>query len=287
MSAPTHTVPAPTAAARALPGRARARSWRVAVWGPPLAVFAAAIGIWYLVSEVLLADDLRFMLPPPHRVVAVGFLTWANLHELLDGLALTTKVAMIGLAIAIVLGIAAAVAMSQARWVERSLFPYAVVLQTVPILALVPLIGFWFEFGLTSRVIVCVLISLFPIINNTLFGLQSADAGLHDLFTLAGVGRFARLWKLHLPAALPAIFAGFRISAGLSVIGAIVGDFFFKQGDPGIGILLDLYRARLQSEQLFAAIILSSLLGVGVFWLFGLLGRLAVGAWYQPERDTG
>jgi len=80
------------------------------------------------------------------------------------------------------------------------------------------------------------------------------------------------------------MFAGFRISAGLSVIGAIVGDFFFKQGEPGLGILIDLYRSRLQSEQMFAALILASLLGIAVFVLFGLLGRLAVGKWYQANR---
>ena len=127
--------------------------------------------------------------------------------------------------------------MSQAKWVERSLFPYAVVLQTIPILALVPLIGFWFDFNFRSRVIVCVLIAIFPIINNTLFGLLSADQGQHDLFTLHDSSRFTRLWRLQLPAGMPAIFSGFRISAGLAVIGAIVGDFFFRQGDPGIGKL--------------------------------------------------
>jgi NitT/TauT family transport system permease protein len=278
--APVGTAPGPrTAGLRARLG--------LGGWLPPAVVFALVIGVWYLVSYVLLSPDRRFMLPPPHNVIKVGFLTWENLHELLNGLKLTTEVAMIGLAIAIGLGVAAAILMSQARWLERSLFPYAVVLQTIPILALVPLIGFWFDYGWTSRIIVCVLIALFPIINNTLFGLQSAEAGLHDLFTLGDAGRFTRLWKLQVPAAMPAIFAGFRISAGLSVIGAIVGDFFFKQGDPGIGILLDLYRSRLQSEQLFAAIILSSLLGVAVFWLFGLLGRLVVGSWYQPDRDGG
>jgi NitT/TauT family transport system permease protein len=93
------------------------------------------------------------------------------------------------------------------------------------------------------------------------------------------------MWKLELPAALPSIFTGLRISAGLAVIGAIVGDFFFKQGEPGIGILIDLYRSRLQSEQMFAAIILSSLLGVIVFWLFGFLARRVVGAWHQSARD--
>ena len=113
------------------------------------------------------------------------------------------------------------------------MYPYAVVLQTIPILAIVPLIGFAFGFNFRSRVLVCVLIALFPIITNTLFGLLSVDHGQHDLFTLHGVGRWQRLWKLQFPAALPNIFTGLRISAGLSVIGAVVGDFFFVQGPPG------------------------------------------------------
>jgi NitT/TauT family transport system permease protein len=251
---------------------------------PPLAVFAVVIAIWYFVSDVILDPSRRFLLPEPHEVINVGFLDQRNLTDLLQGLKLTTEVALLGLGIAMVLGVAAALLMSQARWLELSLYPWAVVLQTIPILALVPLIGFWLGFGLDSRVVVCVLIALFPIIANTLFGLQSAEAGLRDLFTLHGVGRLTRLRKLLIPASLPAMFAGFRIAAGLSVIGAIVGDFFFKQGDPGLGILIEVYRSRLESERMFAAIILSSLLGIAVFLLFGWLGRRIVGSWYDASR---
>ncbi len=226
-------------------------------------------------------------MPPPHEVLDVAFFNWDNLSRTLEGLLNSTKVAMVGLAIAIVLGMLFAIVMSQAKWLERSLFPYAVILQTIPILALVPLIGFWFEFNFRSRVIVCVLIALFPIINNTLFGLLSADQGQHDLFTLHKSSRFTRLWRLQLPGAMPAIFAGFRISAGLAVIGAIVGDFFFRQGEPGIGVLIDNYRARIESEKLFGAIILSSLLGVVVFWIFGIIGNRVVGAWHETGRKQG
>jgi NitT/TauT family transport system permease protein len=253
----------------------------LSAWGPPFMVFLVVIGLWYGVSYVLLDPQRRFLVPPPHAVMKVAFLDPVNLQELLAALWLSTRVAFAGLAIAIVLGMTLAIAMSQARWIERSLYPYAVILQTIPILALVPVFGFWFGFGLPSRVLVCILIALFPIIANTLFGLRSVQQEHHDLFTLHGANRLTRLWKLQLPAALPAIFTGLRISAGLSVIGAIVGDFFFKQGDPGIGILIDLYRARLQSEQMVGAIILSSLLGVIVFWLFGFLARRVIGGWHE------
>ncbi|HWG72477.1 MAG TPA: ABC transporter permease [Acidimicrobiales bacterium] len=257
------------------------------VVGPPVALSAVIIGIWYFISYVLLQPSRRFLLPPPQSVVQVGFLTWSNLHDILTSLALTSKAAGLGFVVAIAIGFALAVIMSQAKWLERSVYPWAVVLQTVPILAIVPLIGFAFGFNFRSRVMVCVLIALFPIITNTLFGLQSVEDGQHDLFTLQGVGRWSRLWKLQFPAALPAIFTGLRISAGLSVIGAIVGDFFFMQGQPGLGQLINLYRDRLESDQLYAAVIVSSLLGIAAFLLVGAVSKRVIGPWYDSARTTG
>jgi len=267
-------------------GRGRLR--RIAVTAiPPLVVAVVMIGFWYFMSYVVLDAERRFLLPPPQQVVTVGFLNWHNFSQILVALWTSTQVALVALGISIVLGLSFAIAMSQGRWVERSFYPWAVVLQTIPILALVPLVGFWFKYGFTSRVIVCVLISLFPIITNTLFGLKSVDRSHHDLFTLHRASRVNRLWKLQLPAALPAIFTGLRIAAGLSVIGAIVGDFFFQQGQAGIGRLIDNYTEALQSQQLFAAVIMAVLLGLTIFWLFGLLGRLVVGSWHDayPGRD--
>ena len=133
--------------------------------------------------------------------------------------------------------------MSQSKLIERAVFPVLVALQAIPILVMVPLIAIWFDTKTTSRVIVCVIIAFFPIVLNTLFGLVSADAGLHDLLTLHHASRWTRLRKVMLPAALPAMFAGLRISAGLSVIGAIVGDFFFGRGERGLGQLIKQYRA--------------------------------------------
>jgi NitT/TauT family transport system permease protein len=252
----------------------------------PLAVFVLVICVWLFISYVLLEPRRRFLMPPPQDVVRVGFFDARNLNEILGALWSTSQVAVAGLLVSIAIGTIIPVAMIQARWVEWSLYPWAVVLQTIPILAIVPLIGFWFQFGFSSRVLVCVLISLFPIVTNTLFGLKSTDQAQHDLFTLQRANRLQRLLTLQLPGALPAIVSGWRIAAGLSVVGAIVGDFFFRQGDPGIGRLIDDYRARLQSEQLFAAVGVSSLLGLLVFWGFGLLGRLLVGSWHESHRSA-
>jgi NitT/TauT family transport system permease protein len=253
--------------------------------GPPVAVAAVVVGIWLLLSYVVLSSTQRFLLPPPQQVVKIGFLDWENLREVLvSGLLPTTQVAMSGLAIAIVLGMLWAILMSQAAWIERSTYPYAVVIQTIPIIAIVPLVGILIGFNFKGRVLACVIISIFPIITNTLFGLKSADASLQDLFTLHGASRRTRLFKLQLPAALPAIFTGFRISAGLSVIGAIVGDFFFRQGNPGIGRLIDIYRAQLQGEQLITTIFFSSLLGIAVFWGFGYLGNRLIRSWHESAQ---
>jgi NitT/TauT family transport system permease protein len=283
IGSPEPGVQRPTSATTRLVPSRRGR-WLTS-WGPPAAVFMAVLGIWYGVSYLLLDPQRRFLVPPPHEVLKVSFLDPYNLQEQLDALWLSARVAFIGLFIATVLGLLLAIAMSQALWVERSLYPYAVLTQTIPILAMVPLFGFWFGFGYVSRVLVVVLFAIFPIIANTLFGLRSVEQDHHDLFTLHDAGRLTRLWKLQLPAALPSIFTGLRISAGLAVIGAIVGDFFFKQGAPGIGILIDLYRSRLQAEQMFGAIILSSLLGVVVFWFFGFLAHRVVGSWHRSAQD--
>jgi len=260
---------------------------RLAHWLPPLLVFGIFIGIWYLVSNVLLDERRRFLLPPPDAVVTVAFLDPTNRAPLVEGLLLSAGVAMVGLFIAAVLGMSIGIAMSQARWVERSLYPYAVVLQCIPTLALVPVIGFWFDFGLASRLIVTVAIALFPVISSTLFGLQSAERSQHDLLTLHRAGRLTRLLKLQLPNAMPAILTGLQVAATLAVVGAVVGDIFFRQGQAGIGVLIDLYRARLQSEQLFGAAILACLLGVVVFSAFGMLNRLVTGGWYGSAAYDG
>ena len=264
------------------PGAVRSLTERIL---PPIVLGSGFVGIWYLLSYGLLEPRRRFLLRPPHEVVQVGFLDWDNFSDILESLWSSTKVAMIGLAIAICIGLILAIMMSQAKIVERAIFPFMVTLQSIPILAIVPLIAFWFGTGQRSRVVVCVIISLFPIIVNTLFGLQSADRGLHDLLTLHHADRVTRMRKLMFPNALPAVFAGLRISAGLSVIGAIVGDFFFGRGDAGIGQLLRRYANQLAGEELLAAVIMSSALGVTVFLSFGWLQQRAIGRWH--ETTTG
>lgn len=256
-------------------------------FGPPLAFSLAMVGIWYLLSYVMLADERRFLLPPLHEVWNASFADADVRGELLDGVRVTAKESFTGLAIAAFCGMLSAVAMNLRRWVERSFFPWAVVLQTIPILALVPLIGGLFGFDFQARVIVTALIALFPIITNTLFGLQSAEHNLHELLTLHKASRSTRFWKLEFPASLPATFTGLRIAAGLSVIGAIVGEFFFGRGEKGVGVLIDKYRGQAATKELTAALIVSSLLGIVVFWGFSWLGRISTQRWHASADEAG
>ncbi len=276
----TTTSSAPTTGAPVRPATVKRSKSRAATWIPPVLVFLGVLAVWYAITYLILDEKRRFLMPPPHEVVA-AFFDPATFLEIVQALGRTTMVALVGLAFAIVIGVLWAVAMSQAKWVERSLYPYAVVLQCIPILALVPLIGFWFGFEYPARVIVCIMIALFPMVSNTLFGLQSVDPGQRELFQLQRASRWTVLSKLEFPAALPAIFAGMRISAGLAVVGAIVGDFFFRRGEPGLGSLLSTYTARLRSAELFATIFVAALLGVAIFALFGWIGKRVVGKWYD------
>lgn len=272
-------VPAP--AAQVAPGTQRPW-WRSSLSAalPILGALAGLAAIWYAVTYLVLPEGQRFLLPPPHEVYAEAFTNAGLMGPMLEALGRTFVVALVGLAISVVLGIGWAVVMSQWTWAEKILYPYAVILQTIPILALVPLIGIWFGYAFDARVTVCVLIAVFPMISNTFFGLRTATAAAHDLMTLNKATRLQRLWKLEFPAAVPSIFTGLRNAAGLSVIGAIVGDYFFQQGDPGIGGLMRVYTQRLQMEGLLTSVTLTALFGVLVFMIFAVLDRAVVGHWY-------
>ena len=256
----------------------------------PVIVFAIFIGVWYLLSTRLLPPQKRFLLPTPHRVVQEGFLTWSageqrGLKPILRSLWDSIKIAVIGLLITILIGTTLATLMASRRWMERATWPYLVALQSAPILAMTPLIRALIDGIMLQRILVVVLIAFFPIVNNTLFGLLSVDKSQHELFTLHSASKFTRLRKLQFPAAMPNIFVGLRISAGLSVIGAVVGDFYFRQGGVvGIGAQIDIYRGRLWGAELIAAIILASVFGLVVFILFGLLSKVAIGKWHTTTR---
>jgi len=255
----------------------------VVAYGPAIAVFGLFIGVWYAVHHVVLNEQRKFIVPPPHRVLDRAFLDGKARSERLEGLGNTGRIALIGFVSATLAALFGSVVMALSRVFERALFPYAVALQTIPVLALVPLFSVWFGPTRTARVVTCVLVALFPILTSFLFGLKSVDRGHLDLFRLNKAGIRTRLVKLQLPAALPSIFTGLRIGAGLCVIGALVADFFFTRGDLGLGRLLNNYAKRLEYEKLFGGVILASFLGVAIYLLIGWLGNRLLRDWHESE----
>ncbi|MCV7286539.1 ABC transporter permease subunit [Mycolicibacterium wolinskyi] len=252
--------------------------------GYPLLSLLGALAAWSAVSYGILSPQRRFLLPPPIDVLRDSLLNPVALRPMLAALSVTAQVTAVGFLVAVVVGVGTGILMSQARWIERIIYPYAVVIQVIPILAIVPLIGLWFGYGMAARTLVCVLIAVFPIITNTHFGIRSVNRGLHELFTLSGASRWDRLVKLELRAALPTILTGITTASGLVVVGAIIGDMFFAKGQPGIGTLLDVYRGRLQSDDLIAAIVLASVFGVLVFGAMRVFTRWAVGSWHESAQ---
>jgi NitT/TauT family transport system permease protein len=174
------------------------------------------------------------------------------------------------------------VVLSSSRLLERALYPYTVFLQTVPIVAVAPLLVLWFGPGQRAVAASAFIVSVFPVIANTLSGLRSADPALRDLFRLYGARRLATLFKLELPGALPHIFTGLRIASGLAVIGAIVGEFVagFSEGSAGLGILVLAAYRQLRTDLMFAAVLCAAGLGIVLFGAVSLLGARLLRRWH-------
>ena len=249
---------------------------------PVIAVALLALFSWWLLSVTVYAGK-GYLLPGPGEVAAA-------VHENAGTLALATlttlKEATLGYVSAIVVGVALAALMSQSRLLERSLYPYAVLLQTVPVVAIAPLIVLWFGYNELSVVVISFIMALFPIINNTLLGLRSTSRTLVELFELHNKSRVTAFWKLRLPSALPNIFAGLRISAGLSVIGAIVGEFIIGSGNSqgGLGVQIVFAQGRMYTGLLFAEVIAATLLGFLFFLVVSIIGRMLLKHWHESAH---
>lgn len=266
-------------------GRARRLLSKVGAVVPAIVGLAVVVGVWEFASTQLVSRQRRFLLPTPGQVLSEGLLNSITMHQIVSSMWLTTRLALFGLAGAVVLGIAVGTFMFRFRWAERATYPYLVAIQALPVLAIAPLMTVIFGYSFWAKSIIVVIIAFFPIPTTLLLGMKSVDSGLVDLFRLNGASWWMRLRKLCFPNALPTLFTGLRISAGLSIIGAIVGELFFQQGSPGLGQLIYAYETNLQYPQLYTAVIFSSLLGIGIFTLFGWVGHRAIRSWHESAGD--
>lgn len=199
-------------------------------------------------------------------------------EELFKGLVSTTVAAVLGLALSLGLGLTAAVVLSLSSRLRQAFLPYAVFFQTVPIIALAPVLVIWFGFGRPTVMASAFIVSVFPMIANSIAGLLSPDPRLLDLFHLHKASRIQILWKLLLPTALPAILTGLKIAAGLAVIGAVVGEFV---AGGGLGEVVDAARTQQRLDKVFAAVLLSSFLGLALVGLIDLVSRLLLRTWMR------
>ncbi|MBP87475.1 MAG: ABC transporter permease [Planctomycetaceae bacterium] len=245
---------------------------------PPILLFAAVTAVWQIVVEV--RDIPGYLLPGP---LAVAKAAWTKREQLGGAFGLTAAAALCGFGLSLAVGTLIAAAFSTWRLVRASGYPYAIFLQTVPIVAIAPLIVIWFGYGFGSVVIVSFIISLFPVITNMTTGLTKVDRDLLDLFQLHNATRWQILFKLRLPSSVPYLVTGARISCGMAVVGAIVGEFFAGLGSTraGLGYLISRAGDQTNTAELFAAVIASTLLGILVFTTVNLAGATILSRWYH------
>ena len=249
---------------------------------PPLAVFLiAAVTIQFAIDWFHIP---RFELPKP-TAVATALVT--ERVDLLSATWATAEASLIGFAASGIIGITIAILLSSSIWIRRALYPYALFFQTVPIVAIAPLLVLWVDPGLKSVSISAFIVSVFPVIANTLAGLLSTDPNLVDLFKLYQADKFDRLFKLRLPFALPVIITGLRVAAGLAVIGTVVGEFLVGTLGDGAGLGVKIVGAKKNGhlEVVFAAVLLASLLGLGLFAAVNGIGHLMLRRWYVSEKN--
>ena len=246
----------------------------------PAIVAVVLLGTWQaLVTAFKLP---AYLVPSPILMMQTLFTDWQSLG---GALLVTLKITLLSFATATVVGVLISFLFVQSRKIETALFPYAVLLQVTPIVAVAPLIIIWVKNPTASLVICASLVALFPIISNTTLGLRSIDPDLQSYFAMNRANRMQTLWRLRIPSALPYFFGGLRMSSGLALIGAVVAEFVAGTGGAATGLAYQILMAgyQLNIPRMFAALLLISLAGVGLFALMAWLTKLALGSWHASE----
>lgn len=259
---------------------ARARRQRILAWVLPVVTLSAAVGFWEF--WVWYKEIPHYLIPAPSRI-------WETL--MVDGPSLmtsawfTVKLTFFSLLLAIVGGVILGALFALSRPIEMSLFPFAVILQVTPIVAIAPLILIYVHNTFAALLICAWLVAFFPILSNTVVGLRSTDHNLRDLFTLYRATPWQRLRFLLAPSALPYFMAALKIAGGLSLIGAVVAEFVAGATGANTGLASRIIESSFRNEipRMFAALVLVSLLGVAIFLLTAYASKLVLGRWHESE----
>jgi NitT/TauT family transport system permease protein len=245
-------------------------------------VFAAFLLLWQLVIWIFKVQT--FMLPSPW---AVGKAFVRRFPAVLSATGITAGESAVGLLASTVVGVLVALLFAQWRWVRRMLYPYTIVLQTVPIVAIAPLILMWIGGGTSAVAFIAFIISLAPVIANTTQGLISVDENLVHLFVVHNASRSQQLFKLRLPNSVPYLFVGIRIASGIAVIGAITGELYAGSssvGGGGLGYSILYASSQLQTDYLFALVIAAMALGFAFFFVVAFLEWWFLHRWHESAR---
>jgi NitT/TauT family transport system permease protein len=251
----------------------------------PGVIFSTFIGAWYALAYGIENNfspisGKALVLPPPHRMFEG--VTEAVRGDVITASWITFTTASLGLIIATMVAWSLALVMAQAKWLESSLWPFLVALQAVPIVALVPLIIQIVGVNNKARVLVVVLIAFFPLVSTAIDGLNRVPRAQEDLFRLYGANKIETFLKLRIPNAIPFALSGVRVSAGLSVVGAVVADFFFARGDLGLGRVITEYFQSTQPGPMILASAAAALLG-GLFFSLSYLLQTKLNARWSPQ----
>ena len=270
----------PSVSARSMPWLARTEVQRVVY---PALLAVVLLAMWQ--AAVTIFKVPAYLVPSP-LMTAQTLVTDAPL--LFSAAAVTLKITLLAFAAAVVLGTLVAFAFVQSRLIETALFPYAVLLQVTPIVAIAPLLIIWIKNPTASLVVCATIVALFPVISNTTLGLRSVNSGLLSYFKLNRATRWQTLLRLRIPSALPYFFGGLRISSGLALIGAVVAEFVAGTGGTGTGLAYQILQSgyQLNIPRMFAALFLISALGVGLFAAMALLSSWALKGWHESEASN-
>ena len=244
-----------------------------------------ALALWE--ATVRLREIPHYVLPGPLLIAQTLVADWPTLA---GSLLITLRITFAALVAAVTVGVALAVLFAQSRWLERALFPYAVVLQVTPVVSIAPLIIIWANDVNLSLLICAWIVAFFPILSNTILGLNSADHNLVDLFRLYRAGRWQTMRYLRLPAALPYFLGGLKISGGLALIGAVVAEFVAGTGGSASGLAYRILESgfQLRIPRMFAALALISASGVAIFLATSWISHLLLRRWHESaiKRET-
>jgi len=254
---------------------------------PPLVVFVLVMAIWEgSVAWRAAGANGMYQMPLP-RPSGIFQSFSNNTGDLMRATWTTAQGALIGFAATAIFGVLAAITLASSPWIRRAFYPYTLFFQTVPVIAIAPMLQIWAGPGLVAVSIIAFIVSVFPVITATLTGLLSTDPALEDLFRLYGGSRRARLFKLRLPWAMPSLLTGLRVAAGLSVIGTVVAEFFVGTygANEGLGIRIYTNAKYAHVNGVFACVLLASFLGLALFGCVNLAGKLLLGRWHASERQ--